>query len=253
VKIQDPAGHFVSGARHRLTPGQRPSYLFAPIVSLALLLMSTVGFTLTYFGAPLPQESWNERIIETSAAYQGLPSPTMPLRDFLCSLRTPFEFSRFLKVHSKCLRCPDPFTYATEFRMGLDEFQEHGWKGDCNDFANVICEVGYRHGYPMGIISMWPLRVQDRLSKDWHQTAVLCLQENSDYLIFEFEQVFRWRGTLQEYARYHEKEIIPFGGVIDWRPTKKNPLARFMDHLRGNVRLEENSRPLRIPEPRSMT
>ena len=231
----------------------RPSQLFAPIVSFALLLMSSVGIFLTLVAAPLPLETWSERIVGNSTAYGSMPSPDLPPRDFLCSLPSPLDFSRFLKAHSKCLRCDNPYTYATQFRMGLDEFQEHGWKGDCNDFANVICEVGYRHGYPMGIISMWPLHARDRLTKDWHQTAVLCLQENKDYLVFEFEQVFRWRGTLEEYANLHGKEIIPVGGILDWRPTKPNPLARFMDHLRGNVRLPANHQPLRLPEPRQVT
>ena len=185
--------------------------------------------------------------------YGTLPPPNLALRDILCSIHSPLDFSQFLKVYGTCRRCDNPITYASEFRMGLEEFQEHGWKGDCNDFANVICEVGYRHGYPMGIISMWPLRVSDRLTKDWHQTAVLCLHENSDYLIFEFEQVFRWRGTLQEYARLHDKEIIPVGGILNSATDEEESFGSFHGSLAGNVRLVENHQPLRLAEPRPIT
>jgi hypothetical protein len=158
------------------------------------------------------------------------------------------SYTRFLGQYGVRYRATGPVDYIRGFRLSLDEFQAAGWSGDCNDFANSIAEVGYRQGYPMGLLSMWPKRWQDRLSKDWHQAAVLCLREDREYLIFEFDQVIRWKGTLAAYADAQGKSILPVGGVLDWRPTRPHLLARFMDHLRSNQPLPAY-RPVRPAAP----
>jgi hypothetical protein len=63
--------------------------------------------------------------------------------------------------------------------------------------------------------------------------------------------VVHWRGTLMEYANSQGKRLMPIGGVIDWRPTRPNPIARLMDHLRSNRVLPEYrpSREIRTGPP----
>ncbi len=168
-----------------------------------------------------------------------LPPPDASTSVLLASLPSPMSYTRFLAQYGVRARASGPVDYVWHFRLSLDEFRSSQWTGDCNDFANTIAELGYRQGFPMGLISMWPARWQDRLRKDWHQAAVLCLARDQEYLIFEFDEVIHWRGTLMEYAMSQGKKLMPIGGVIDWRPTRPNPIGRLMDHLRSNQILHE--------------
>jgi hypothetical protein len=157
----------------------------------------------------------------------------------LASLPNPVAYTRFLAQYGNRSRAAGPIDYLIHFRLSLAEFRSAQWTGDCNDFANTIAELGHRNGYPMGLLSMWPARWQNRLHQDWHQAAVLCLVHDREYLVFEFDEVIHWRGTLEEYARTQKKSTLPMGGVLAWRPTKPNPVARLMDHLRFNRPLPE--------------
>ena len=233
------------------SPGMSKGYLTTYAV---LVTMTLAGIFLVLVAAPLPiEQAEASRDWTIHESVSTLPDPHSAMSDILCALPTPLAFSHFLKLNSSRYRHHDPYSYTRQFRLDLDEFQKVGWAGDCNDFANVMGELGYRHGYPMGLVSMWPERWQDRLHKDWHQIAVLCVKQDRLYLVFEFDNYIWWHGTLAEYAKSQGKSIIPVGGVIDWHPTKKNFLARFVDHLRSNVVLPENDRPLPLLPVSPMT
>jgi hypothetical protein len=203
-------------------------------------LVTAAGGWLIAVAGPIPQHAHRSFRQHRALDVDGLMPPG--------TLDTPIQFCRFLGRYGVRTNAADPVTYLRQFRLSLEEFQRRGWSGDCNDFANAICDAGYHQGYPMGLVSVWPRDWRDRLSKDWHQLAVLCLQRDRDYLIFEFGQVIRWKGTLQAYAESIDKEILPVGGVLDWRPTRPHPLARLVDHLRLNARLIENTLPLDRPQ-----
>jgi hypothetical protein len=222
-----------------------------------------VGFSLTHLvsavmlamllamGSPIP-EGDRPSVFRSGEHSRGvLPPPDASTSVLLASLPSPMSYTRFLAQYGVRARATGPVDYLRNFRLSLDEFRSTHWTGDCNDFANTIAELGYRQGFPMGLISMWPSRWQDRLRKDWHQAAFLCLTRDREYLVFEFDEVVHWRGTLMEYANSQGKRLMPIGGVIDWRPTRPNPIARLMDHLRSNRVLPEYrpSREIRTGPP----
>lgn len=245
--------HGAASRLARTTTVPRASRLAGPTATVSAACVALAGVFLLAFGAPLPANqdvpawlAWDESLSE-------LPSADAPAADLLCNISSPMTFARFLTMHSHRYRHANPLAYTKCFRMDLEEFQQAGWEGDCNDFANAICELGHHHGYPMGIVSMWPIRLSERLERDWHQIAVLCLRQDRAYLIFEFERPIWWKGSLEDYARSHDRMIMPIGGVLEWRPTKRNPLARFMDHLRLNTPLPENQRPLPAPPRHPVT
>ena len=238
------------GRSPAVLPPQWNNLAGGPGSIVATLLATLTGWTLAVLGAPLPQT--HGETFSSSPYWVEAPPPPGGLRadDLLCSLSSPLDASTFLSRHARRIRHKNPIVYTSRFRMSFEEFQRYGWRGDCNDFANSICEAGHRHGYPMGLVSMWPLHPRDRLRKDWHQVAVLCLQPDREYIVFEYEVPIHWHGTLEDYARSIGKTILPVGGVLEWRPTKPNLLARFLDHLRWNTRLRVNERPLRpMPSP----
>jgi hypothetical protein len=207
--------------------------------SLTHLVSATMLAMLLAMGSPIP-EGDRPNAFRTNELPQGiLPAPDASTSVLLASLRSPMSYTRFLAQYGVRVRATGPVDYVRHFRLSLDEFRLSHWAGDCNDFANSIAELGYRQGFPMGLISMWPARWQDRLHKDWHQAAVLCLSQDREYLVFEFDEVIHWRGTLTDYAKSQGKKLMPIGGVLDWRPTRPNPIARLMDHLRSNQSLPE--------------
>ncbi|MFO0945541.1 MAG: hypothetical protein U1D30_06305 [Planctomycetota bacterium] len=163
----------------------------------------------------------------------------------VASWRSPLDFSMFLESHGRYVTSSNAVTFVTSYRRSIADLQATHWQGDCNDFAQSVCEVAATHGYRMGIISLWPKSWRDLFAKDWHQVAVLCVEQDREYLIFDNGSPFRWRGTLAEYAASIDKKIIPFGGQLNWRPTRENPLARFVDQFRFNETLIENRQPLR--------
>lgn len=237
------------GRTPALLPVQWDSFAYRPGSIVAILLATLTGFTLAYFGAPLSRTQ-AETFASSPYLVEALPpSGDLGAEDLLCSLPSPLDASTFLSRHARRIRHKNPIVYTSRFRMSFEEFQKCGWRGDCNDFANSICEAGYRHGYPMGLVSMWPLEGRERLRKDWHQVAVLCLQPEREYIVFEYEVPIHWHGTLEGYARSIGKTILPVGGVLEWRPTRPNLLARFLDHLRWNTKLRPNERPLRPLPP----
>jgi hypothetical protein len=63
------------------------------------------------------------------------------------------------------------------------------------------------------------------------------------HLIIDNGRAILWRGTLDEYAESLDKTIVPIGGLVAWRPVRRNPIARFFDHLRRSTNLREESIP----------
>lgn len=227
--------------------GVQASRLSSTAVLVSLASAALFSGWMAYLGAPLSAEQRRPLTLAAMREYPGLYSlsPDDNARDLLCCLSSPLQASDFLQRYAHRIRHHSPVPYARGFRLSLAELQSAGWQGDCNDYANAICEIGYHHGYSMSIVSMWPSRWTKRLSDDWHQIAVLCLEPEREYLIFEYATPVHWLGTLEEYAQSNHKAILPVGGVLNWRPTKQNPVARFLDHLRSNSPPPANRQPLR--------
>lgn len=234
--------------------GARASRLSSAVVLLALAAAASLTAWIADLGAPLPPDARRPLSFAAAAHYPGSLglSQDHSAAELLCSLRSPMHASEFLTHNAHRIRHTSPLPYALRFRLTLAELQRVGWEGDCNDYANAICEIGYHHGYPMYIVSMWPERWSHRLRDDWHQIAVLCLQPNREYLIFDYETPVHWHGTLDEYAKRGRKVILPVGGTLEWRPTKANPVARFLDHLRSNSQPPANQKPLEHTRSDSM-
>lgn len=238
----------ISRATTSVPPKGSQRCFFLPAVSLALLSSSLAGAWLVKTGGPIEEHPQGLDGRKGGGGENRSTDWTVADRRLMGLFVSPLSYARFLEGRSQRVQANDPMTYFRNFRRSIGEFEREGWSGDCNDFANSMCEVGYYHGFPMGLVSLWPREWHDRLHKDWHQLAVLCLVENQDYLIFEFERVIRWRGSLDEYAAAMGKSILPVGGILRWRPTKPNPLARFVDHFRTNESLPENTLPLPFVE-----
>ncbi|MBX9770818.1 MAG: hypothetical protein K2X29_05585 [Candidatus Obscuribacterales bacterium] len=222
-------------------------------LSAAHFVTSSLLIGLFYIGAPREPTFPSTSVVGDHRLPRVLPPPDASTHVLFSSLTSPMSYTRFLAQYGVRVRATGPVDYIRRYRLNLEEFRAGGWLGDCNDFANTIAEMGYRQGYPMGLLSMWPARWQDRLSKDWHQAAVMCLQHDREYLVFDFDEVIHWKGTLEEYAQSQRKSVLPMGGVLDWRPTKQNPLARFMDHLRSNQSLPEFRLPVAPVQGNSVT
>lgn len=229
-------------------PGRQRSFVhWSAMVVIALA--SGVVSTFALIAGPLPipngsrfaSQDWESP--GYSFGYQ--PPADTNLGLLLASWRTPLEFATFLESHGRYVTCTNAVTFVKSYRRSTAEFQANHWHGDCNDFAHSVCEVAAMHGYQMGFISLWPKHWRDLFAKDWHQVAVLCLERDREYVIFDNGSPFRWRGSLAEYADSIDKKIIPFGGQLNWRPTRENPLARFVDQFRFNETLTENRQPLK--------
>lgn len=160
--------------------------------------------------------------------------PHLPAEFLTDYLSTPLEAGAYLERHAQYRLAPSVVRFALDYRLSLRELQSRNWVGDCNDLANAICELVDRQGYPVSILTVWPNSWQGRLTKEWHQMAVLCVRANSCYVVFDNGRPVVWNGTLDGFVRHIGMEVLPVGGMIPWRPVKPNPLARFIDHLRWN-------------------
>jgi hypothetical protein len=214
----------------------------ATVAFSATILLAGIFLQLT---SPLPPDAPVELHGESAPyVFEFMPPPETNLELLVRSWQSPLEFSEFLDRYSKYVTASSAMGFVGSYRRSLVDLQRTKWEGDCNDFAYAVCEVGARHGYKMGFVSMWPKDWGRLFAEDWHQVAVLCLREDERYVVFDNGTPRFWEGTLEDYADSVGKKIVPFGGQLNWRPTRDNPIARFVDQFRCNERLSENTRPI---------
>lgn len=227
----------------------RPNSFVSLVTAVALLAVAVGAKQLVDIAGPLPPVSPQQRVQPLLVYVSGgLPPAESDTDILLRSLANPIDLSRFLQTHARHEICPDALTFLREYRMSLAELQGKGWRGDCNDLTNAMCEASFVNGYSLGVLSLWPREWSQWLRKPWHQVAVLCIHQHEEYIIFDNARPIYWRGSLEDYARSINKSIPPLGGKMTWRPTKQNPLARLLDHLRWNEELPENPLPSRTPQ-----
>lgn len=232
------------------TTGPRPSGGHRSFVRASLALALTLGAAVEKAfldsTAALPQGPLPPPVVGRPAYSSDQPLPADLDPDMLLEeLGSPMAAAEFLQRRARFVISPDLWSFVRDYRLSIAEFQARGWSGDCNDLTGVICEVGHRHGYRMGVLTLWPQQWQDRLTKEWHQVAVVCLAKNRRYLIFDNGVPIWWEASIEEYARSIDKAVLPIGGMLRWQPTRPNPLARFLDHLRFNTDLDETP----VPDP----
>ena len=119
-----------------------------------------------------------------------------------------------------------------KFRLSFDELQRAGFKGNCNDFAEMTCEILSRHGYPMHLLTIQPTDPKDRTTRPWHTVAAI--PDKNGLTILD-------QGTLV-YVQKPEDFAIAFKAAVpmhfpqnDWAyiPWEKadNTFAKWMQHL----------------------
>ena len=176
-----------------------------------------------------------------------LPNPDTDIEELLRLLPTPETLGAFLKQHGESEGMGSSLHFLQTYRRNPEEFQHARWKGPCNNFAEFGCEWGARYGYTMYLVSLWPREH----GASWHQFAAACLTKNRRYLIIDNTDVMEWQGSLEEYiaTHYSHLEVLPVGGIVEWKRTQNNLLARFAGQITGNATTMEESHPLRPGSP----
>lgn len=177
----------------------------------------------------------------------ALPQVDTDIEELLRSLPTSEALGAFLKQHGESGGVRSPLHFLKTYRRSPEAFQRTGWKGPCNNFAEFGCEWGARYGYTTYLVSLWP---RER-GASWHQFTAACLTRNQRYLIIDNTNVTEWQGSLEEYIakHYSHLEVLPIGGIVEWRCTQNNLLARFAGQIAGNATTMVESHPLHPDSP----
>lgn len=119
-----------------------------------------------------------------------------------------------------------------KFRLSFAELQKEGFKGNCNDAAEMACEILSRLGYPMYLLTIQPTDPKDRTTKPWHTIAAiptkdgLTLIDQGDILYFQ---------KPEDYAKAFKASVPMHFPQSDWAyiPWEKadNTFAKWMQHL----------------------
>jgi len=188
---------------------------------------------------PVPQP---QRISQSGSglSYVSLtaakPSPDADIDELMISLPTVEDVQEFLMKHTEHENVYNPATFLTTFRESPERFQQHGWTGPCNTFAEFASYWAYVHGGSPYIITLWPKGIFTKCRENWHQIAA-CRTSDKEMLIFDNQSVTPWKGTIEEYVEetHPEKSVASLGGVILWRLTQDNFRAKLADHAVFNT------------------
>ena len=107
-----------------------------------------------------------------------------------------------------------------DFRIPFAEFYRRKFHGNCNDFAEMACEILTRHGHPMHLLTISPAK-QHEILEPWHTVAVIP-HENAGFTIIDSGDLLHVH-TKEEYAGIRSRESgrqmqiapQPFG-YIEW-------------------------------------
>lgn len=139
--------------------------------------------------------------------------------------------------------------YYSNYRLSPANYEKaQPSKIDCNDHANVKCDVLSDQGIPMHFLAIWPREPGLRWRKSWHLMAT-CKMNDAEFLIFDNDRsVTHWRGTLAQYGReYHELQqmeismaVIPTVGISKYvRPYFDTPGAKFVQQGHQSIAEEQ--------------
>lgn len=164
------------------------------------------------------------------------PDPDMDIETLMQHLPTPHSVQEFFQKHTKYERDSFPIEFASEYRKPPEEFQKAGWTGCCNNYAEFACEWGAAHGHPMYLISLWPNGWHQKVHKSYHQLAVLCVENDKNYIMFDNDKVVEWKGTIEEYVQkeWSDFSIPPIAGKVKWVRTQNNMLAKMFYQIGFN-------------------
>lgn len=177
-----------------------------------------------------------------------------PVDILMRRLSTVEDMQEFLKQAAKHREVDFPSGFLSSFRQSPEGFQQSGWEGPCNNFAEFSAEWAYLHRGKPYIVSLSPKgSLLTKLKNPWHQITVCEIGEN-ELVIFDDTEVTPFSGSLPEYLRLHyqTKELSAVGGVIPWQLAQDNTLAKLWQHLQGNTEpcdMEKASLPLRNGRP----
>lgn len=126
--------------------------------------------------------------------------------------------------------------------------QENSWEGPCNQFVECFGEAMARRGHSVYIVNLWPKEVRLRLTTNWHQIGVVCIEPHAEYLIVDNNKITRHRGTLEEYVEteWNSHCIPEICSIRRWYRTQDNFFARTFIQMGPNEEMELT--PVPIPK-----
>lgn len=165
--------------------------------------------------------------------------PESPSETLAERLATPHRMALFQKIFgtyegaSNFLELVTSGEIPRDFRIPFAEFHRRKFKGNCNDFAEMACEILSRHRYPMHLLTVRP-RLQHEILHPWHTVAAIP-EENGGVTIIDSGDLFHM-DTIQEYAgrysRQSGREMIvapdPIG-YVEWEKVD-TAIARWLQH-----------------------
>lgn len=119
-----------------------------------------------------------------------------------------------------------------KFRLSFAELQKEGFKGNCNDFAEMACEILSRHGYPMHLLTIQPTDPKDRTTRPWHTTAAF---PTTNGLTIVDQGTLAYFQNPEDFARTFKASVPMHFPQNDWAyiPWEKadNTFSKWMQHL----------------------
>ncbi|MBI3336202.1 hypothetical protein HYZ98_01385 [Candidatus Peregrinibacteria bacterium] len=121
-----------------------------------------------------------------------------------------------------------------DFRIPFAEFHRRKFHGNCNDFAEMACEILTRHGYPMHLLTICPALPHEVL-EPWHTVAAIP-HKNAGFTIIDNGDLL-YVNTKEEYAGRQSREsghpmLIapqPFG-YVEWEKVDA-AIGRWLQHV----------------------
>lgn len=230
---------------HQSTPMSRRSFITTSTVTSLAISNSLFG-VLAARVAPVEQPDQFIPLDQSSLVNQReIPDPNEPIDTILHNLRTPQEYQAFVEMHTTFDTPSFPVEFFSTYRRSPEEFQKAGWKGCCNDYAELACNWAYRHRCTPYIVSICPQGVLGPMTKGWHQFAAVNVEEDA-YVIFDNTNVIFWNGNIEEYIAKHHNTctLLPYGGCVPWQNTQDNWTARMAyQSVPNTTRFEQSSLP----------
>lgn len=155
----------------------------------------------------------------------------------------------FLKKNTAYEKPSDPVDFFRTYRASPEQFQQNGWKGPCNNFAEFTCHWGYVHDMPMYLLSIRPRSAKDLATLEpWHQvSAFKC---NGRIYVIDNNEIHDF-GSLSEYETRTNSQIVEVGGLLKWHKTQDNPLARFYWQKSLSISEEDMEEVKQMPSARA--
>lgn len=185
-----------------------------------------------------------------------IPGADTPIDELMDLLATEEDVQDFLQKHGKGSTPQNPKQFVESYRLTPAQFQENGWEGPCNNFAEFWCDWGERHGKKMYLVALWPKDKEGNTFKDrhsWHLIGAFS-QVNRDgekeIYVCDNNSIHKVP-RLEEYAEVLGMEILPMGGVTRWQREAPGTdiRAQFWGQMAFNAQDMEPSPLTEKPRP----